>query len=125
MTTTDFDSTHSSSLCNGKDLNGHAVLQQEKHRLQNPSPTYRRHAIALAVGWLALNLRPQGLSQISKNPVSRSSEQAPTTDTEAVASLLPESITSLKGGNVYEFCLPKPPSMTSVVSVVCVKAKQR
>ena len=61
MTTTDFDLTHSSSLHSGKDSNGHAVLQQEKHLLQNPSPAYRRHAIALAVGWLPILASAQPL----------------------------------------------------------------
>jgi filamentous hemagglutinin family protein len=78
MTTTDFDLTHSSSLCNGKDLNGHAVLQQEKYRLQNPSAAYRRHAIALAVGWLPMLAAAQPLGgQVVSGSASISQSGAP------------------------------------------------
>jgi len=78
MTTTDFDLTHSSSLCNGKDSNGHAVLHQEKYRLQNLSTAYRRHAIALAVGWLPMLAAAQPLGgQVVSGSASISQSGAP------------------------------------------------
>ena len=78
MTTTDFNLFHSSSLQNGKDSKRHAGSQQKKRWLENPSPAYRRHAIALAVGWLPILAAAQPVGgQVVSGSASISQSGAP------------------------------------------------
>jgi hypothetical protein len=67
----------------------------------------------------AFNQKP--LSYLQPSPANSNSKEGAQ---DAVASA---SVVSKEGGTtggIYEFCLPKPPSMLSVASATCVRGKQ-
>ena len=74
---------------------------------------------------VASNLQPQALPWAAKELNTRAVELVQTAEAEPVAGLFPDSPKTRKGASVFEFCLPKPPSMVSAVNVVCVRSQQR
>ena len=74
---------------------------------------------------IALTLKPQGLPIAPREITNRPVVSTQYTETDPIAALTTDTLAAIKGSSVYEFCFPKPPSMLSVVSVTCVRAKQR
>lgn len=70
---------------------------------------------------VAFNQQPLSFLQPSRmNTVSESAALG----AEAVASASPPTKGGEPSGGIYEFCVPKPPSMLGLVSATCVRGKQ-
>ena len=74
---------------------------------------------------MALSLQPQATPSGPRTLANPTTATPISNDAEPVASSSTDNLNSRKGASIFEFCLPKPPSMVSVMNVVCIRSKQR